>query len=160
MTTQTPIAPEFVVRCRQHLRLEADLVEAMIDDATAVRQALISRDDDRLARLLDERARIITRQQQLKIECQQLREQMAAALKVPVELATINCLLRTVEASSRRELQMDRDTLRARAHRLNNINRGNLLLAMRLRDIAARATAVLKGPTSERYQRSGRVEVK
>lgn len=143
-----------------HLRDEEQTLEALIVSVGEVRDALITRDGERLTAALQAEAECLQLGDTMRTKRANFRKELAASLNVAVEQITLSQLSLWVSSECRAELAHFRDRLTEMSAELSRLNRQNAAMIRQSLDLTQRIIGQLTGtgPHFASYNAAGRSE--
>ena len=146
---------DLAVACLTHLELERALLEQLLAIMQAMRQAMLSRDQDQVGQIIESAQQIDL--QPAAESRDRVRDQIAAALQVPREQATIRLLRGHCDADLTARLEESSERTRVVAVEVNRLAAANGSLAFQLWQIMDRFFCALGGDQAapQVYERTG-----
>ena len=152
---------ELAVRCLGHLQQEDAMLQESWELVKETRRALLDRDQLQLQQLLERQEQMAQSADRLRTMRDQIREQVATALAIPSEQASIGLLASRLDGTLRTRMMEYRANLIDTARQVDLLNRANAALALQTVDLFRNVLMRLTGvdPETVCYERTGQFAI-
>ena len=152
-----PLSGQMTERVLQHLREEEAALVGMLESVQAVRQSLISRDDEALTKSLAQEGQHLQRAEEIRERRQHLRGEIAAELGISAEHVTLHKLCECTLGELCADITRFRQRLAEMSAEVSRLNRQNAALIRQSLDITTAILGQLTGtpPDADCYNAAG-----